>query len=272
MTATPPTLGAIGRPCYYAPGEITCPGQERRQRTWRITIATQHLETGQALASALEADDAQHRVELLQAPLRHADGFLSATADLLLIQNVLIEQPLENPLGKLLQQRPQMRVLVFGADMQDEYLSRLVRAGAHGYLNTPAAPADIQLAVELIMAGNAWMEHRVIRACVSAPGPDAAQLEAKLSSNIDSMCEQLTRREKEILCQVVRGYAIKQIAAEVHLSHQGVKMHLARLFRKFGASNRNQLILAVLDTISPVQDLSASLCSRLRSNLMETGD
>ena len=271
MTATPPTLGAIGRPCY-APGEITCPEQERRQRTWRISIATQHAETGRALASALQAGDDRHTVELLQPLIGNSDGFLLTTADLLLIHNELIERPLEKPLAKLLQQQPQTRVLVFGSDMQDEHLWRLVRAGVHGHLNTPAAPADIRRAVAQIMAGNAWLEHRVVRTCVSASGPDAEQLEAKLSRNIDSMCEQLTRREKEILCQVIRGYAIKQIAAEVHLSHQGVKMHLARLFRKFGASNRNQLILAVLDRISPVQDLSASLCSRLRSNLMENTD
>ena len=271
MTATTPTLGAIGRP-RYVPGEITCPEPERRQQSWRITIAAQHTETGRALASALQAGDDRHTVELLQPPLSDSDGFLLATTDLLLIHNELIEQPLESPLAKLLQQQPQTRVLVFGSDMQDDYLRRLVRAGVHGYLNTPAAPADIQRAVAQIMAGNAWLEHRVVRTCVSAAGPDAGELEAKLGSNIDSMCEQLTRREKEILCQVIRGYAIKQIAAEVHLSHQGVKMHLARLFRKFGASNRNQLILAVLDRISPVQDLSASLCSRLRSNLMKITD
>jgi DNA-binding NarL/FixJ family response regulator len=223
-----------------------------------------------ALASALRAGDERHTVALLQSPIPHVDGFLSTNADLLLIHNELIEQPLEKPLAKLLQQ--QTRVLVFGSDMQDQYLWRLVRAGVHGYLNTPAAPADIRRAVAQIMAGNAWLEHRVVRNCVCAPGPDAGQLEAKLGGNIDSMCEQLTRREKEILCQVIRGYAIKQIAAEVHLSHQGVKMHLARLFRKFGASNRNQLILAVLDRISPVQNLSATLCSGLRSNLMETTD
>ena len=271
MTATTPTLGAIGRP-GYAPGDIACPEQERRQQTWRITIATQHAETGQALASALRVGDDRHRVELLQTPIPHADGFLSANADLLLLHNELIEPPLEKPLAKLLQQQPQTRVLVFGIAMQDEYLWRLLRAGVHGYLNTPAAPADIQRAVAQIMAGNAWLEHRVVRTCVCATGPDAGQLEATLGRKIDSMCEQLTRREKEILCQVIRGYAIKQIAAEVHLSHQGVKMHLARLFRKFGASNRNQLILAVLDRISPVPDLSASLCSRLRGNLMETSD
>lgn len=115
-----------------------------------------------------------------------------------------------------------------------------------------------------------WMEQHGIGSCVPAAESADQQMAVILRGNIDSLCADLTRREKEILCQVIRGYAIKQIAAEVHLSHQGVKMHLARLFRKFGASNRNQLILAVLDRISPVKDLSASLCRGLRANLSQT--
>lgn len=271
MTATIPSLATIGRP-YAAPTEMTRPQPERLQRTWRITIAVQGTETGHALASALQAGDGRHTIELHQRPLRFADGFPCAAADLLLIQHELIEQPLETCLAQLLLQQPHRRILVLGADMHNDYLSRLVRAGAHGYLNTAAERGEIRRAVEQIMAGKVWMEHRAVSSCVSALEAGAEKAAAKLGSNIDGICQELTRREKEILCQVLRGYAIKQIAAEVHLSHQGVKMHLARLFRKFGASNRNQLILAVLDRISPVRDLSASLCSRLRSDLAETAD
>ncbi|UCE77166.1 MAG: response regulator transcription factor [Gammaproteobacteria bacterium] len=270
MTATTPCHGAMSRP-YPASTEMNSPPpEERLHRTPRIIVAAQRAETSHALAGALHAGDDSYAIELLQSPLRRADGLRSAACNLLLIQNELIEQPLEPCLEQLLQQQPQRRILVFGVGMNDDYLSRLVRAGAHGYLNTPAEPAEIRLAAQQVLAGNAWMEQRVVSNCVSAPGSAAEQMAATLGSNIDSMCQELTRREKEILCQVIRGYAIKQIAAEVHLSHQGVKMHLARLFRKFGASNRNQLILAVLDRISPVKDLSASLCSGLRSNLMET--
>ena len=65
----------------------------------------------------------------------------------------------------------------------------------------------------------------------------------------------------------MKGLAIKQIAERVHLSHQGVKMHLAKLFRKFKVSNRNQLILAAFDEMSPVEDLSLLLHNGLKKRL-----
>jgi len=271
MTATTPCYGGTSR-TDTGSSQIARAQPQQLYRPWRIAVAANRAETGHALASALQQGDDQHTIRLLQPPIRHSDGLGFAAPDLLLIQNELIEQPVESCLTRLLQERPDMRILVFGVDMNQDHLSRLVCAGAHGYLDAQAGSDEIRLAAEQVMAGNAWMEHRVIGSCVSAPRAAAAQMAAKLQNNIDNLCEQLTRRETEILCQVIRGYAIKQIAAEVHLSHQGVKMHLARLFRKFGASNRNQLILAVLDRISPTADLSLSLCNGLRSKLIERAD
>jgi DNA-binding NarL/FixJ family response regulator len=48
------------------------------------------------------------------------------------------------------------------------------------------------------------------------------------------------------------------------LSHQGVKAHLTNLFRKFGVKNRAQLILTVIDEVSPVGSLSGMVYEGLR--------
>jgi hypothetical protein len=44
-------------------------------------------------------------------------------------------------------------------------------------------------------------------------------------------------------------------------------MHLAKLFRKFNVNNRNQLILATFDSISPVDGLSNLLRDGLNRRL-----
>jgi hypothetical protein len=44
-------------------------------------------------------------------------------------------------------------------------------------------------------------------------------------------------------------------------------MHLAKLFRKFNVNNRNQLILAAFDSISPVDGLSTLLRDGLNQRL-----
>jgi DNA-binding NarL/FixJ family response regulator len=92
-------------------------------------------------------------------------------------------------------------------------------------------------------------------------------LQCLVNDSVNRLHSNLTRRETEILCEVLKGLAIKQIAEEVHLSHQGVKMHLAKLFRKFRVANRNQLILATFDTISPENDISILLRNGLQRKL-----
>ena len=55
----------------------------------------------------------------------------------------------------------------------------------------------------------------------------------------------------EVLERVLDGMSNKEIAGQLFLSEQGVKMHLGRLFRKFGVANRAQLILIAFRRVCP---------------------
>ena len=271
MSATTPGFDS-GVRARAVPGEMERLQPGSLQCCSRIAIAAQAAETGKRLADALRGHDGQYAISVFEPPIRHTDGAGIGDPDVLVIEDKMLERPLQAAVARLLQQRPQLRILVFGAGLDDDRLAGLLDAGAHDYLELPASPADIRLALERVLAdkplGQRYPrgDHRPASA-----GAEVA-MQAALRGNIDKLCAELTRREKEILCQVIRGYAIKQIATEVHLSHQGVKMHLARLFRKFGASNRNQLILAVMDRISPLKGLCAVLCEELKRNLAQTHD
>ncbi|WP_148505176.1 helix-turn-helix transcriptional regulator [Paenibacillus beijingensis] len=52
---------------------------------------------------------------------------------------------------------------------------------------------------------------------------------------------QLTRKEKEILEYVRKGYSNEEISAQLYISVNTVKTHLLNLYRKTGASNRTEL-------------------------------
>jgi DNA-binding NarL/FixJ family response regulator len=196
---------------------------------------------------------------------------LSWKPDLLLVDTGLLEHP-EQVLGPVRTHRPELPILVFGSRMDDRELVRLVCAGAHGYLNGLPDVPGIRQAVAAVLAGKIWVDQHLMAHCLATRQVIDEEMALRLHSNIEAISRWLTRREKEILCQVIKGFAIKRIAAEVHLSHQGVKLHLARLFRKFGVSTRNQLILAILDGTSPIPDLSTSLYTRLQRELLETRD
>ncbi|HKY50493.1 MAG TPA: helix-turn-helix transcriptional regulator [Candidatus Limnocylindria bacterium] len=52
----------------------------------------------------------------------------------------------------------------------------------------------------------------------------------------------LTERQREVLARVRRGLSNKEIAAELGITEEGVKAHLARLYLRFGVRNRVQLL------------------------------
>jgi DNA-binding NarL/FixJ family response regulator len=84
----------------------------------------------------------------------------------------------------------------------------------------------------------------------------AGSTKASIESRIEDLGKRLSSRENQVLALVMQGLPTKDIAERLFLSHQGVKAHLTNLFRKFGVKNRAQLILTVIDEVSPVGSLS----------------
>jgi two-component system NarL family response regulator len=60
------------------------------------------------------------------------------------------------------------------------------------------------------------------------------------SSNVKA-CEVLTRREKEILQQVIKGLTNREIAAVLYISENTVKNHLRNIMEKLHMNNRAQV-------------------------------
>ena len=220
-----------------------------------------------ALVSMLAGHNDNYLVSCVEPGDACMAKFVATEPDVLMIQNEALRDPLERFLQGIMEEYPDIRVLVFGKDMEDDHLYRLVRAGVHGYINERMNGEHIKKALDSVLAGNSWFERHIMQRFISTQHDLDQVVEAQFYNNIDQLCDLLTKREVEVLCQVIKGLAIKQIAEEVHLSHQGVKMHLAKLFKKFKVANRNQLILATFDHISPVEDLSQLLRNGLERRL-----
>ena len=51
----------------------------------------------------------------------------------------------------------------------------------------------------------------------------------------------LTAREQEVMRMIARGYAYKEVAAELFLSVKTVETHVSSVLRKLQLSNRHEL-------------------------------
>ena len=65
---------------------------------------------------------------------------------------------------------------------------------------------------------------------------------------VNSLLENLTKREYEIALLVGRGESNKQIARQLDITERTVKAHLTEIFRKLAISDRIKLALLVKES------------------------
>lgn len=123
---------------------------------------------------------------------------------------------------------PSARVIVLTSYFDDEKLMPALRAGAAGYLLKNAHPQELARAVRAAHAGEALLDPVV-----------AARLVETLAQNEEPL-DSLTRREREVLELIGRGFANKRIARELGVAEKTVKTHVGHVLAKLGVSDRTQ--------------------------------
>ena len=179
----------------------------------------------------------------------------NCNADVLLLQAALITPPFDFFLNKLRTNNPELKILIFGQSLDNDFLLNIIRSGANGYINSNMSAQHLIEAVNYIHAGKMWAERKILEQLAQ----DALDME-KLLENIAMektmmLSEILTKREAQVFQWVLKGLSTKEIADQIYLSEQSVKLHLGKLFKKFEVTNRPQLILSAFDKVSPVNNL-----------------
>ena len=65
--------------------------------------------------------------------------------------------------------------------------------------------------------------------------------DSPVAPSVDPNFDQLTPREREVMRLLARGYAYKEIAAELFISIKTVETHASNVLRKLQLSSRHQL-------------------------------
>ena len=190
--------------------------------------------------------------------MRH---FVGSPPDFLLIQENAKPEPFEDFVREMVNGFPGMHLLVFGQSMSDDYLHRIIQAGAHGYFNEKMNAEHILKGLEAVRNGQYWVERHIMERFIS----DRSLLDG-IQGRVMRLGDRLTPREAEVLELILEGLSTGEIAGRIFLSNQGVKAHLTTLFRKFNVKNRSQLILAVLDKISPVESITGLIRQGLQDS------
>jgi DNA-binding NarL/FixJ family response regulator len=130
---------------------------------------------------------------------------------------------------------PDTRFLALSVSDAAEDVIALIRAGARGYVTKTISPADLADAVQRVADGDVVFSPRLAGFVLDA------FRDAPVTPSIDPEFDQLTPREREVLRLLARGYAYKEIAAELFISIKPVETHASNVLRKLQLSSRHQL-------------------------------
>ena len=128
-------------------------------------------------------------------------------------------------IAAILAAAPGARVIVLTTFDGDVEIQRSLEAGARGYLLKTMPPKEIVAAIRRVQGGR-----------TNIPPEVAAQLAEHRSD------ESLTPREVDVLARVAGGNRNRDIAAQLSISEETVKVHMKHIMEKLGASDRTQAI------------------------------
>jgi DNA-binding NarL/FixJ family response regulator len=133
------------------------------------------------------------------------------------------------------QTHPQVKFLALSVSDAAEDVIGLIRAGARGYVTKTISAVELADAVRRVAEGDAVFSPRLAGFVLDAfTQRDDTPIR-------DPELDLLTNREREVLRLLARGYAYKEIAAELFISVKTVETHVSSVLRKLQMSNRYEL-------------------------------
>ncbi len=133
------------------------------------------------------------------------------------------------------------RVLVLTTFENDDYVLDALRAGAQGFLLKRATPDEVIRAIRLLAAGDSLLFPAAIRELAARHAPAEAP-----AGGLDHAG--LTDREADILRLIAQGLTNAEIAAQLTVSPETVKTHVAHVLTKLGARDRTQAVIRAYQT------------------------
>lgn len=134
-------------------------------------------------------------------------------------------------LTKLLKEKyKHIKVLVLSSYTSEEYIRPVFRAGADGYIIKEMDVEELIKSIKNVIEGD-----RVIH-------PDILKIIDE-TGNLPHERNILSKRETEVLKEIVKGQSNKEISVALFVSEKTVKTHVSHILNKLEVSDRTQAVI-----------------------------
>jgi two-component system nitrate/nitrite response regulator NarL len=224
---------ARGRPDPRAGagGSITAPDGEA---TIRILIVEDHTMFADAIRLTLES----HGMDVIAIASNEWEAMETVRREPLDLALVDLGLPGSDGIQvgeRILEERPDAKVLAVTALRDARTVSQTLRAGFHGYLTKDIPLSQLVATIRAALGGQVVIPHHLARATAGARTPD--------EEHAALLREQLTGRELEVLALLVEGSSGEEIAERLSVSKNTVRTHVQNILTKLQVHSRLEAAL-----------------------------
>lgn len=130
----------------------------------------------------------------------------------------------------------QIKVILLSSEVNENYVTEAIKAGAQGYLPKNVKKAVLVEALLQVSKGEKYFTQHVTRIILDT-------YQRRNSSTEQNTSNQLTKREKEILNHVAAGKKNQEVADDLAISIRTVEVHKTNILSKLDLKNSTDLVL-----------------------------
>ncbi|MEO0895793.1 MAG: response regulator transcription factor [Bacteroidota bacterium] len=132
-----------------------------------------------------------------------------------------------------------IRILALSMHQEPAFISRMIRAGANGYLLKNTGREELVNAIYTVHGGDEYFAKEVTDLIMAGLRPASERNQGGI--------QKITRREKEILKLIMEEMTTDEIAEKLFISPSTVISHRKSLLRKLNAKNTAGLVKAAYE-------------------------
>ena len=153
--------------------------------------------------------------------------------DVILMDLLMPEMSGLEAIAAIKEAHPEIEIVAVTSFIEEEKVTSALEAGASGYLLKDAEAEEVAQAIRAAYGGEVHLDPAVSRLL-------AQRLRQRKEPE---PVEPLTAREKEVLAQLARGAANKEIAYELGITERTARTHVSNILGKLGLASRTQAAL-----------------------------
>ena len=134
---------------------------------------------------------------------------------------------------RLLDETPELPVIILTMHDEEQYVVRAIEAGAMGYITKKSAPEQLVKAIRKVLAGQRYL---------SPEATESLALRVARGAKGQSPLDSLSNRELQVLKQLALGNTNREIAEAYCISIKTVDTYRYRLLKKLNLRNNAELV------------------------------